>query len=167
MPDTMRANLYTQSRLDVSETFLPQHNEEAARILKLFDDVFEVESVATKINHGVPVSTFIEFVRVNLSSRWASLVSDFVNSGCVVVSPSIMKLDSNEDVSYDIDEIAEMEMRQCVDILIPLHTERHSHAQQHIVRSNVTGKQNNFSVRFLTFESARYIFLIFLSLRDV
>lgn len=118
MPDMMRSNLYSHASDDAKA--MPQRSPDTNYILEMFDSVFDglvdlPKDSTSRSVHGVPVSTFVEFVRLHLSSRWAVLVDDFIGRGCVSATPRQGSVAFTEGSEADEEEI-----RQCIGILIPL-----------------------------------------------
>lgn len=147
MPDLMRSKLYEQSLgEDYLPEALPQSPRECNRILRVFDSVFE--KVSDNNNDcGVPVATFVEFVRLHLSSRWISVVQTFIDTGCVQVTdnPGQRLISESSKSLQDDVETVEYELRQCVGVLIPLE----------VVQENNNVSDQTATARVLTLDRSR------------
>lgn len=151
MPDLMKSNLY--SRTMDSGSSLPHRNEIATRILLLFDEVFGKcsDAISNESDGGVPVATFVEFVRVHLSSKWASMVEDFISSGYISISAQMENGIPQRD-KFENFETAEYEMKQCIGVLIPLGIENANGA---IANYGVKHDNQLLPSRLLTFDKER------------
>lgn len=140
----MRSILYEQvgtSSSDVGLGALTRNNKDTTRILNMFDTVFDQSS------QSVPVSTFVEFIRLHFSSRWASFVGDFIDNGCILFSP---REESGVIKEIDSTAVDDDGIKQCVNMLAPMDI-------QEFLKEAPSGRESSMlsGIRVLTLKKDR------------
>ncbi len=123
MPDTVRENISPNTKADEGLT-PPKKPVTSYRILAAFESVFGGDNVDKSKKdsvESVPVATFIEFIKANLSKKWVIPVEAYIAGGCMPDDGN-RKKDSGNTINVAL--VDEESIHRCVAVLLPLSVQQ-------------------------------------------